>query len=57
MKTRKRLRHNALIEEVINQSKQRFIPNVSMVKKAIDSLIEKQYIDRFDKGDEYYYMA
>ncbi|KAH9517254.1 Cullin-2 [Dermatophagoides farinae] len=57
MKTRKRLRHNALIEEVINQAKQRFNPNVPMIKKAIDSLIEKQYIDRYETSDEYHYMA
>lgn len=57
MKTRKKLRQNPLIEEVICQAQHRFIPNVVMIKKAIESLIEKQYIERIDNGDEYQYMA
>ncbi|KFM57787.1 Cullin-2, partial [Stegodyphus mimosarum] len=58
MKARKVLRHNALIQEVINQAKNRFNPNVSMIKKCIEALIDKQYIERTPNStDEYSYVA
>ncbi|KAG9337445.1 hypothetical protein AGOR_G00143450 [Albula goreensis] len=58
MKARKVLRHNALIQEVINQSKARFSPSISMIKKCIEVLIEKQYIERSQSSaDEYSYVA
>lgn len=56
MKARKSLKHNALIEEVITQSKQRFSPSVSVIKKCIEMLIDKQYLQR-NSTDEYIYMA
>ncbi|UYV76581.1 CUL2 [Cordylochernes scorpioides] len=58
MKARKVLRHNTLIQEVINQSKSRFVPSISMIKKCIESLIDKQYIERTpNSADEYSYVA
>ncbi|GIX95302.1 cullin-2 [Caerostris darwini] len=58
MKARKVLRHNSLIQEVINQAKARFVPNVSMIKKCIEALIDKQYIERTPNStDEYSYVA
>ncbi|MGH0134657.1 UNVERIFIED_CONTAM: hypothetical protein FKN15_018857 [Acipenser sinensis] len=58
MKARKALRHNALIQEVINQSKARFNPSISMIKKCIEVLIDKQYIERSQSSsDEYSYVA
>ncbi|XP_036378433.1 cullin-2 isoform X2 [Megalops cyprinoides] len=58
MKARKVLRHNALIQEVINQSKARFSPSISMIKKCIEVLIDKQYIERSQSSaDEYSYVA
>uniref|UniRef100_A0A2M4AJL6 Cullin-2 n=1 Tax=Anopheles triannulatus TaxID=58253 RepID=A0A2M4AJL6_9DIPT len=58
MKSRKVLRHNALIQEILSQSKVSFAPNVSMIKKCIESLIDKQYIERTpNSGDEYSYVA
>ncbi|MEQ2190915.1 Cullin-2, partial [Xenoophorus captivus] len=58
MKARKVLRHNALIQEVINQSKARFSPSISMIKKCIEVLIDKQYIERSQtSADEYSYVA
>jgi len=58
MKSRKNLNHNLLIQEVINQSKQRFSPSVSLIKKCIEILIDKQYIERTAKTkDEYSYIA
>ncbi|RNA16621.1 Cullin-2 [Brachionus plicatilis] len=58
MKSRKNLSHNLLIQEVINQSKGRFTPSISLIKKCIESLIDKQYIERTAKTkDEYSYIA
>uniref|UniRef100_A0A3B3SH55 Cullin-2 n=1 Tax=Paramormyrops kingsleyae TaxID=1676925 RepID=A0A3B3SH55_9TELE len=58
MKARKVLRHNTLIQEVINQSKARFNPSISMIKKCIEVLIDKQYIERSQSSaDEYSYVA
>lgn len=58
MKTRKILKHNILIEEVINQAKNRFSPSVPMIKMCIEALIEKQYLERTaNSADEYSYIA
>eukprot|EP00088_Acartia_fossae_P025136 TRINITY_DN259_c0_g1_i1.p1 TRINITY_DN259_c0_g1~~TRINITY_DN259_c0_g1_i1.p1 ORF type:complete len:742 (+),score=174.52 TRINITY_DN259_c0_g1_i1:927-3152(+) len=58
MKSRKVLKHNALIQEVLSQSKSRFVPSISIIKKCIEMLIDKQYIERTaNSTDEYSYMA
>jgi len=58
MKSRKQLKHNQLIQEVLSQSKARFAPSIPMIKKCIESLIEKAYIERTaNAADEYSYMA
>ncbi|CAM4870034.1 unnamed protein product [Rotaria socialis] len=56
MKARKKLKHNSLIEEVITQSKQRFSPSIQIIKKCIEVLIDKQYLER-SSSDEYSYIA
>lgn len=56
MKARKVLKHNSLIEEVITQSKQRFLPSIHIIKKCIEILIDKQYLER-RSNDEYSYIA
>jgi len=58
MKSRKVLKHNALIQEVLSQSKARFAPSISIIKKCIEMLIDKQYIERTQNStDEYSYVA
>lgn len=58
MKARKVLRHNTLIQEVISQAKSRFVPSVAMIKKCIEALIDKQYLERTPNStDEYCYVA
>jgi len=58
MKSRKLLKHNALIQEVLSQSKARFAPSISIIKKCIEMLIDKQYIERTQNStDEYSYVA
>lgn len=56
MKSRKKLKHVQLVQEVINQVKARFPPKVADIKKNIDALMEKDYIERLD-GDELAYIA
>ncbi|XP_065839949.1 cullin-2-like [Oscarella lobularis] len=58
MKLRKVLKHNLLIQEVISLARSRFSPSISSIKKSIESLIEKQYLERReDSKDEYNYLA
>lgn len=58
MKARKILRHNELIQEVCAQSKASFAPSISIIKKCIGALIDKQYIERTEHSDEEYsYVA
>jgi len=58
MKSRKVLKHNALIQEILLQSKVCFAPSIPMIKKCIESLIDKQYIERTaNSSDEYSYVA
>ncbi|KAG4301262.1 hypothetical protein PCK1_002572 [Pneumocystis canis] len=56
MKTRRVLKHVVLIQETISQIKSRFIPKISDVKRCIDVLVEKEYLERSGK-DEYSYLA
>ena len=58
VKARKVIKHNNLMEEVIQQSISRFTPNVTMIKKCIEALIEKGYLERtVNTTDEYSYIA
>eukprot|EP01107_Rhizomastix_libera_P003075 TRINITY_DN15356_c0_g1_i1.p1 TRINITY_DN15356_c0_g1~~TRINITY_DN15356_c0_g1_i1.p1 ORF type:complete len:789 (+),score=208.05 TRINITY_DN15356_c0_g1_i1:345-2369(+) len=57
MKAKKRLPHHELVEEVIEAVKQRFHPQVQTIKKAIEHLLEKDYIARVDgEKDVYVYV-
>ncbi|GLI72057.1 ubiquitin ligase (cullin) of SCF [Penicillium ochrochloron] len=56
MKSRKKMKHVQLVNEVIQQVKSRFPPKVQDIKKNIEALMEKDYIERLD-GDEISYIA
>jgi hypothetical protein len=55
MKSRKSMGHSELVAEVINLTKKRGSIDTSAIKKEIESLIEKDYIER--EGNAYVYLA
>jgi len=58
MKSRKSMEHSNLISEVTRQLSSRFLPNPTIIKKRIESLIEREYIER-SRNDRkiYQYLA
>ncbi|TPX31468.1 hypothetical protein SmJEL517_g05201 [Synchytrium microbalum] len=55
MKARKKMVHNDLVIEVTKQLTGRFAPTPPMVKKRIEGLIEREYLER-DKTDRKLYV-
>ncbi|XP_041004526.1 cullin-3A-like isoform X2 [Juglans microcarpa x Juglans regia] len=58
MKSRRMLDHNNIVAEVTKQLQARFLPNPVVIKKRIESLIEREFLER-DKNDRkmYRYLA
>jgi cullin 3 len=58
MKARRRLDHNGVVQEVTKQLSARFIPNPTDIKKHLENLIEREFIER-DRNDRktYVYLA
>jgi len=58
MKSRKSMEHSQLISEVIRQLSSRFMPNPLIIKKRIESLIEREYLERTTHDRKlYHYLA
>ncbi|GJU73314.1 cullin-3A-like protein isoform X1 [Tanacetum coccineum] len=58
MKARRVLDHNNIVAEVTKQLQSRFLPNPIVIKKRIESLIEREFLER-DKEERklYRYLA
>ncbi len=58
MKARRLLDHNSIIAEVSRQLSTRFVPNPTVIKKRIENLIEREFLER-DQTDRklYRYLA
>ncbi|KAJ3317831.1 hypothetical protein HDV06_001113 [Boothiomyces sp. JEL0866] len=56
MKAHQQMSHLALVDEVIRNSSSRFNPSIPLIKKCIEGLIEKQFIQRTEEKDQYAYI-
>ena len=58
MKSRRILDHNSIVTEVTRQLAPRFLPNPAVIKKRIESLLEREFLER-DATDRklYRYLA
>lgn len=58
MKDRKTMEHNLLIAEVTRQLSSRFMPSPLMIKKRIEALIDREYLERSTEDRRaYHYLA
>lgn len=58
MKARKKMQHTVLVQEIMEQLKSRFLPSPQVIKKRIESLIEREYLDRAPEDRKVYvYVA
>ncbi|KAI0359841.1 Cullin-domain-containing protein [Trametes cingulata] len=57
MKDRKHMTHNDLVNEVTRQLASRFQPNPMAIKKRIEGLIEREYLERCEDRKSYNYLA
>jgi len=58
MKARKTLEHRTLVLETTQQLQSRFMPSPDLIKKRIESLIEREYLERSkDSRSKYNYVA
>lgn len=58
MKARKQMSHSNLVTEVTEQLRTRFMPSPMIIKKRIEALIEREYLERNDTDRKSYkYVA
>ncbi|KAK9387269.1 Cullin [Lipomyces mesembrius] len=58
MKARKSLEHNILVAEVTGQLSSHFRPDAALIKKRIDAMLEREYIERSAENRQlYHYLA
>lgn len=56
MKARKRMTYQQLLMETVHHIRQRFVPPVQDIKKCVEILLDKEYLERLD-DDELGYLA
>ncbi|KAI1381903.1 Cullin-domain-containing protein [Hypoxylon crocopeplum] len=56
MKSRKKMKHSQLVSECITQIKSRFVPKIGDIKRCIEILLDKEYLERLE-DDELGYLA
>lgn len=59
-RSRRELSHTQLVSEVLSQLAARFKPEVPFIKRRIEDLISREYLERADEDDApsvYRYMA
>lgn len=55
---RKTLTHSQLMTETLSQLSARFVPDVNMIKRRIESLIDREYLERVgEEPPTYGYVA
>ncbi|KAK7050999.1 hypothetical protein VNI00_005111 [Paramarasmius palmivorus] len=57
MKDRKHMTHNDLVNEVTRLLSSRFQPNPLIIKKRIEGLIDREYLERCEDRKSYNYLA
>ena len=58
MKSRKALQHSNLIMEVVQQLQRMFQPDIKLIKRCIEGLIEREYLERDPSNQQLYkYVA
>ncbi|KAF9444819.1 Cullin-domain-containing protein [Macrolepiota fuliginosa MF-IS2] len=57
MKDRKHMSHNDLVNEAIRQLAGRFNPEPGLIKRRVESLIEREYLERCEDRKSYNYLA
>jgi cullin 3 len=58
MKSRQKMEHSQLIVDVTSQLTSRFIPDPLMIKKQIEVLIDREYLERVEGNARMYqYVA
>lgn len=58
MKSRKALQHSNLIMEVVQQLQRMFQPDIKLIKRCIEGLIEREYLERDSTNQQLYkYVA
>ena len=54
---RKELSHQQLVVETLSQLSSQFRPDVAMIKQRVESLIEREYLERIEDTAAYRYLA
>ena len=57
MKTRKEMVYEHLKAATIDALKSHFVPQVDMIKRQIESLVEGEYLERREDRNQWMYIA